>query len=78
MMLVVGTSASVVPASELPRIAKKNGAHVLEINPTASELTRHIAELHIMEPAGQAFRNIYSELSDQCMQRVQNRCSSSF
>ncbi len=58
MMLVVGTSASVVPASELPRIAKKNGAHVLEINPTASDLTRHIAELRVSEPAGQAFKHI--------------------
>lgn len=58
LMLVVGTSASVVPASELPRIAKKNGAHVLEINPVASDLTRKITELHIMESAGQALGNI--------------------
>jgi NAD-dependent deacetylase len=58
MMLVVGTSASVAPASELPRIAKRNGAHVLEINPVASELSRRVTELQIMEPAGQALRNI--------------------
>ena len=58
MMLVVGTSASVVPASELPRIAKSKGAHILEINPAASGFTSRIAELHVKEPAGLAFRNI--------------------
>ena len=57
-MLVVGTSASVVPASELPRVAKKNGARILEINPAASELGRQMAELHIRQPAGRAFKNI--------------------
>ncbi|MGA2404680.1 MAG: NAD-dependent deacylase [Syntrophobacteraceae bacterium] len=58
LMLVVGTSASVAPASQLPGIAKRNGAHVLEINPVASELTERITELHIMEPAAVAFRDI--------------------
>ncbi len=58
LMLVVGTSASVAPASELPRIAKNNGARVLEINPVVSGLAGRITELHIMEPAGQALRSI--------------------
>ncbi len=58
LMLVVGTSASVAPASQLPLIAKRNGAHVLEINPVASELSERITELHIMEPAAVAFGNI--------------------
>jgi len=58
LMLVVGTSASVAPASELPWIAKRKGARVLEINPVASELTDRITEIHIMEPAGVALRNI--------------------
>jgi NAD-dependent deacetylase len=58
LMLVVGTSASVSPASELPRIAGKNGAHVLEINPAASELTGLVTELHIMGPAGQSLSDI--------------------
>ena len=58
LMLVVGTSASVAPASQLPLIAKRRGARILEINPVASELSGHITELHIMESASAAFRNI--------------------
>ena len=58
LMVIVGTSATVAPASKLPLIAKSRGAHVLEINPVASELSDRITELHIMESAAVALRNI--------------------
>jgi NAD-dependent deacetylase len=58
LMVVIGTSVTVAPASELPLIAKRRGAHVLEINPVASELSDKITELHIAEPAAVALRNI--------------------
>ncbi|HYA41682.1 MAG TPA: NAD-dependent deacylase [Syntrophobacteraceae bacterium] len=58
LMLVVGTSASVAPASELPLVARRNGAHILEINPAASEMSHWLTELHIMEPAAAALQNI--------------------
>lgn len=58
LMLVVGTSASVAPASELPRIAKSAGARILEINPEKSELSGWITDMHIAEPAGKALSNI--------------------
>jgi NAD-dependent deacetylase len=58
LMLVVGTSATVAPASQLPLVAKKNGAHILEINPASSEMSYWVTELHIMEPAAAAMRSI--------------------
>ena len=58
LMLVVGTSASVAPASQLPLVARRNGAHILEINPTPSEMSEWLTEMHIMEPAAAALRNI--------------------
>ncbi len=58
LMLVVGTSASVAPASQLPRVAKNRGARLLEINPVASELTDGMTDVHIMEPAGKALKSI--------------------
>lgn len=58
LMLVVGTSASVAPASELPVIAKRRRAQIVEINPEPSELSAWLTDLHIMEPATTAFRNI--------------------
>ncbi len=58
LMLVVGTSASVAPASHLPLIAKRRGARVLEINPERSELSDSLSDLHIREPAGKALGQI--------------------
>lgn len=58
LMLVVGTSASVAPASHLPMIAKQNGARLLEINPVSSELSGQFTDLRIGERAGISLRNI--------------------
>jgi NAD-dependent deacetylase len=41
-LLVVGTAMDVAPASELPRIARANGATVIEIKRTASRLSRSL------------------------------------
>ncbi len=47
VLLVVGTSATVAPASHLPIIAKGRGAFIIEINPQESELTRTVTDIHI-------------------------------
>ena len=39
LLLVIGTSGLVHPAAGLPRIAKRNGARVIEINPAESALS---------------------------------------
>ncbi len=61
-LLVVGTSASVAPASLIPRVAKRNGAFILEINPVASELSYHLTDYHIAEVAGIALPGIVAAL----------------
>jgi NAD-dependent deacetylase len=40
-MLVIGTSALVLPAAELPLVAKRAGAQVIEINPSQTRLSPH-------------------------------------
>jgi NAD-dependent deacetylase len=61
-LLVVGTSASVAPASLIPRVAKQNGAFLLEINPKASELSNHLTDFHLAESAGIALPAIVAAL----------------
>ena len=53
VMLLVGTSGTVWPAAELPHVAREAGAHVIEINPEPSELTR-IADVFLQGRAGEA------------------------
>jgi NAD-dependent deacetylase len=62
LMLVVGTSAAVAPASIIPRVAKQNSAFILEINPKASELSTQLTDFHLAEPAGLALPGIVAAL----------------
>jgi NAD-dependent deacetylase len=45
LFLSVGTSGEVYPASQLPSVARENGAYVVEINPTASALAHQMHEV---------------------------------
>jgi len=62
MMIIVGTSATVMPASFLPSSAKRRGAFLLEINPGVTELSYRMSDLHIVEPAGKALPAIVAAL----------------
>jgi NAD-dependent deacetylase len=51
IMLVVGTSAQVIPAADLPYVAKSKGAIIVEVNPEPTPLTTLIADISIHESA---------------------------
>jgi len=52
LMLVVGTSALVAPASLMPVLAIQSGARVIEINLEATGLTDRLASLSLLGQAG--------------------------
>lgn len=52
VVLSIGTSSLVHPAAGLPLTAKRRGAYLVEVNPTATPLTPH-ADLVLAGPAGQ-------------------------
>ncbi len=58
LMLVVGTSAVVQPASMIPVIAKNSGAKIIEINPERTPLTLDISDYLIMGKAGEVMNRI--------------------
>ncbi len=47
LMLVIGTSSVVYPAASLPVLARNEGATVVEINPSRTALTGHIAHITV-------------------------------
>jgi NAD-dependent deacetylase len=63
-MLIVGTSASVAPASNLPLLAKRKGAFLLEINPQASGISHHLTDLRLAESAGVALPAILAVIDN--------------
>ncbi len=62
IMLVVGTSAIVQPASFMPVISKQSGAKVIEINPEKTPLTQDTSDYLIMGEAGSVMKQIVEEL----------------
>ena len=62
LMLVIGTSALVSPASEIPLQAKVNGAKIIEINPEETPLTHSVSDFSIRGTAGTVLPKVVEEL----------------
>jgi NAD-dependent deacetylase len=62
VMMVIGTSAQVWPAAELPRLAKEQGAFLVEINTDDTRLTSVIADVTVKASATEALRMITAGL----------------
>lgn len=61
VLLLIGTSGTVWPAAELPLVASRAGARVIEVNPAPSELTHH-ADVFLAGPAGQVLPRLLEEV----------------
>ncbi len=53
LILVIGTSAEVWPAADLPRQAAARGAYVIEVNLEETLFGREVADLSLVGPAGE-------------------------
>lgn len=62
LMLVVGTSANVYPAAEMPLLTRQAGGRVVEINLESTPLTGSVAALTIFAPADEILPEIVSRL----------------
>ena len=51
LFLVIGTTGEIMPASMIPRLAKENGAKIVEINPEPSNYTYGVTDVFIQEKA---------------------------
>ena len=58
VMLVIGTSANVYPAAEMPILTKRAGGKVIEINLEATSLTGPVADLTILGSADEVLPEI--------------------
>lgn len=58
LLLIIGTHAEVLPAAEIPEIAKKNGAKIIEINIKPSPFSLSITDIFIQAKATQAMEKI--------------------
>src|SRR5581483_6436864 len=60
-VLIIGTSAVVYPAAELPQIARANGARLIEVNPHDTPLTPFV-DVALRGPAGETLPRLVARL----------------
>jgi NAD-dependent deacetylase len=65
-LMVIGTSAVVSPANNIPLLAKKSGAKVIEINKERTHLTSTLTDLFIEGEAGEVIDKLVSAISEGC------------
>lgn len=58
VVMIVGSTGEIYPASQLPFTAAGRGATIIEINPEASNYTAEITDIHIPMPATEAFERL--------------------
>ena len=63
VLLVVGTSAQVSPACDIPRIAKESCAAIVEINPEETSLSGNVTDIHLRGSASEVLRQFLEEFS---------------
>lgn len=63
VMLVVGTSAIVYPAAQLPHEAANHGASIIEVNPSPSGAT-DVADVFLQGPSGEVLPQVVEELRE--------------
>jgi NAD-dependent deacetylase len=64
LMLVIGTSAVVSPASDLPVMAKKAGATIVEVNLEETQLTRYTSHWLLKGSASLILQALLDEIMD--------------
>ena len=62
VFLLIGSTGEVMPAAQLPVIAKRNGAKIIEINIAPSNYTNQITDVFIQEKATEAISQLLKAL----------------
>ncbi len=66
VMLVVGTSAEVAPANQMPWVARRHGAVVVEVNLEPSSLTEGATDVFLQGPASLVLQELSEAVLERC------------
>lgn len=60
VFLIIGTTGEVLPACEIPFLAKKNGARLIEINPHPSQFTFNATDIFLQGKATEMMNALFN------------------
>ncbi|MBF0257272.1 MAG: NAD-dependent deacylase [Desulfamplus sp.] len=62
LFILIGTTGEVAPANMIPRMAKRSGANIIEINTTESSYTDSITDIFLKGKATEVMENLMSAI----------------
>lgn len=63
VVIIIGSTGEVMPAAQMPFLAKQNGATIIEVNPEKSKFTKQITDIHLKGKAGDVMAELIEHLS---------------
>jgi len=63
VFILIGTTGEIMPASQIPFLAKQNGAKIIELNIEQSNFTSQITDVFIQGKASETMQEIMNNLS---------------
>ena len=63
IFLVIGTTGEIMPASQIPHVAKANGAKIIEINPEPSNFTNSITDIFLQGKATEIMKKLLDKIA---------------
>ncbi len=64
VVIIVGSTGEVMPAAQMPYLAKQNGATIIEVNPGISNFTNSITDIYLDGKATEVMRKLQEALFD--------------
>jgi len=62
IFLIIGSTGEVMPANQIPPLAKQHGAKIIEINPEESNYTRSLTDIFLQGKAGEVMKKLSDAL----------------
>ena len=59
LLILIGSTGEVMPAAQIPYMAKQNGAMIIEVNTELSKFTSPITDVFLHGKAGEVMRQLY-------------------
>ncbi len=63
VFLVIGTTGEIMPASQIPFLAKENGAKIIEVNTEPSKFTSTVTDIFLQGKATEVMQQLVNELA---------------
>lgn len=62
VFVIIGSTGEVMPANQIPLIAKQHGAKIIEINPETSQYTKSLTDIYLQGKAGEMMTQLLQNI----------------